>query len=91
MRNNIYKYFIYPYGDNIVELAGLVKILTVQGQSDNLALWVEQDPNSKEVTRVVFHVCPTGPEAKAADDSVYLASVQQHSLVFHVYYTIHQS
>jgi len=83
----IYKYTLDP-GNLKIQMPIDAKILTAQGQNDQICIWAEVDPDSL-TEEVIFEVFGTGHEMPTGMgiDREYIGTAQIHngSLVFHVY------
>ena len=76
----IKKYALEKYGTTQYAMS-IRQILSVQMQNDQLVIWVDDNPYT-EPRLWTFHSVFTGDKAPNAR---YIATVQDKSLVYHVY------
>jgi hypothetical protein len=74
----IKKYILIKYGTTLFQMSG--NILTVQMQGDDLVMWLDSDGYYKYNSIVSIFTGDTAPL-----DHRYIGTVQDKSLVYHVY------
>lgn len=80
----IYKYRLAEQL-SVVRIPGLQRILGVQTQGEDVVMWAIVDP-SAEVKEYLFALVGTGWDFKDGLLGEYVGTVQDESLVWHVFY-----
>lgn len=80
----IYKYCLSVIDRQTIRLPTDAKILTVQVQDEKICIWIELLPHCNEEERVIY-IRGTGQIFVKGLTETYLATVQLHGMVWHLY------
>jgi len=84
----IHKYRPNVLNKEIIHIRGLIELLSVAEQKDNIAIYALVDTENKKITNVDIAIVPTGENANSVIGWKFLGTVNLFNgeFIFHVYY-----
>lgn len=86
----IYKYAISVTDEQVIAIPDGSRILTVQRQRDHVFIWIEIDPEEKQMRTLQVYTVATG--ASFSGRGIYLGTYQLFGgdLIYHVYVEVQE-